>query len=221
MPNLLTNRLLFLTNAKYILELVKPRMPRDTPALLSLNTIRPMPESLALPLTRQIRRLALTNMAFPQISAEVDKVASGKIFRGIAGKQPLSAIDDDLIEATRKQLITRRSGRVSQKTGPADKTDPEIFERAVDNYHKHQYFCHFDWRWANWGTVADVHSAVAATFELPTTAVEFTTWWTPPIAAMQALAQMFPSVRFELSYRYRRRDPWTTMEIFPLTPFGY
>jgi hypothetical protein len=220
MPDLLTNRLLFLSNAKYILELLRTPVSKDA-ALFSLNAVKPMPESLAMPLTRFIRPLALVNMAPLQFAPEVDKVAMQRIFRGKPGKQPPPAIDE-LIESMRNKLTAGGSGGIPKKeVGTADKTDLELFESAVANFRQHHFFCHYDWRWTNWNTVEDVHSVAPATFELPTTAIEFTTRWTPPIAAMEALAQIFPSVRFELSFRYRRRDPWTTVEIFPLTPFGY
>jgi hypothetical protein len=51
--------------------------------------------------------------------------------------------------------------------------------------------------------------------------IEFSTLWTPPIAALQELADMFPSVRFELTYRLEPSDPWTLVEIFPVKPWGY
>ncbi len=216
MPNYLTNQLLFLSNAKYILDLVKKREPGGTaPALLSLQSIKPMPESLALPLTRHIRMLALMNMAPPQFaSSEVEMVAAAQIFRGKAGASSPSQIDA-AIESVRARLAVGDARR------RPDHTDLGLLEQAVANYRQHRCFCYYDWRWTHWGTVEDIHSVVPSTFEPPTTTIEFTTRWTPPIGAMEALAQMFPSVRFELRYRFRRRDAWTAMEIFPLTPFGY
>lgn len=214
MPNYLFNRLVFHSNAEFILDLIRPARPAvGAPGLISLNAVKPMPEPLALPLTRSIRALALMNMKPLPVAPEVASVAMDKIFKGRT--QEATRTD---IEAAIAAVRARRRAR---KASPANPEDPELLDRAERNYRQYGFFSHYDWRWTHWGTVEDIHSVAPQTFRLPTGAIEFTTRWTPPIAAMEALAQMFPSVRFELGYRYRRRDEWTTVEIFPITPFGY
>jgi hypothetical protein len=69
--------------------------------------------------------------------------------------------------------------------------------------------------------VADIQTVVATTFVPSTTYLEFITYLTPPIPAMQTLANTFPSVRFELRYRYHSQDSWTEVEFFPFPPFSY
>jgi hypothetical protein len=127
----------------------------------------------------------------------------------------------ETIEATRTALRDAASERDQAKTEPSEKTIREVFEQAVANYHHHRFFCHYDWRFTNWGTVEDIHSVVESTFELPTSYIEFETKWSPPIAALEALASFFPSVRFELKYQFTPSDVWKKVEIFPNPPFGY
>lgn len=215
------NQLIFYSNARYILDFLKSGLGGDAPpSLFSLNTIKKMPEDLSLPLDEPLLLLAIMNMAMPSLDEQATRVASARLFRGQPGRKSEAEIMD-AIEATRRSLAEpdAQDGPL-RATNPADRRR-DLFENAVSNYRRHRFFCQYDWRFANWGTVEDVLAVDAATFQLPTDRIAFTTRWTPPLPAMQALASIFPSVRFELKYRCQPVDPWTKVEIFPNPPFGY
>jgi hypothetical protein len=217
----ITNHLIFYSNARYILDFLKSGTGGDaSPSLFSLNTIKKMPEALSLPLDEPIRLLAIMNMAMPSLDERATRVASARLFRDRPGRKSEAEIMD-AIEAARRSLAepAAQDGPV-RASHPADRRR-DHFENAVSNYRRHRFFCQYDWRFAHWGTVEDVLAVDAATFRLPTDRIAFTTRWTPPLPAMQALASIFPSVRFELKYRYQPDEAWTKLEIFPNPPFGY
>jgi len=224
MPDYLTNRLIFFSNAKFILDFIRAKSEvKDSPPQFSLSTIKKMPESLSLPMNRLIRQLAIMNMeipSFPPLDEAVKEVAISAVFSGQRQKPSESAIRQ-AIEETRTALIDAESGSGPVKAARSEKTVLEVFDQAVANYHRHKFFCHYDWRFTHWGTVEDIHSVVKSTFELPTDHIEFKTKWTPPIPALEALASIFPSVRFELKYQYAPSNTWKKVEIFPNPPFGY
>jgi hypothetical protein len=156
----------------------------------------------------------------PPLDEAVKEVAILALFSGQGQKQSESAIRAG-IEETRTALIDAESGNGPVTAARSEKTVLEVFEQAVANYHRHKFFCQYDWRFTHWGTVEDIHSVVESTFDLPTGYIEFKTKWTPPIPALEALASIFPSVRFELKYQYAPSDTWKKVEIFPNPPFGY
>jgi hypothetical protein len=224
MPDYLTNQLIFFSNAKFILDFIKAKNAgNDAPPQFSLSSIKKMPESLYLPMDQPLRQLAIMNMEIPPLpplDEAVKQVAVSALFLGQQRKPPESAILE-AIETTRTSLIDAESKNAATKTARPEKTALEVFEQAVANYHHYKFFCHYDWRFANWGTVEDIHCVVESTFELPTSYIEFKTKWTPPIPALEALAGFFPSVRFELKYQYAPSERWKKAEIFPNPPFSY
>jgi hypothetical protein len=62
---------------------------------------------------------------------------------------------------------------------------------------------------------------VDTTFTVPTPGIEFTTVATPPILALQILANTFPSVLFTLDYATDTSTAWTEVRFHPFPPFGY
>jgi hypothetical protein len=224
MPEYLTNQLIFFSNAKFILNFIKAKSKgNDAPSLFSLSSIKKMPDPLYLPIDQYIRQLAIMNMEMPSLPVfdeAVKQVALSMLFEGRECKASEPAILS-AIEVTRKTLIDAESRSGPVKAAGSEKTILDIFDQAVANYHHHKFFCHYDWRFANWGTVEDIHSVVESTFGPPTSHIEFKTKWTPPIPALEALAGFFPSVRFELKYQYAPSDTWKKVEIFPNPPFSY
>ncbi len=209
MPPLLTNQLSFFTNTKNILKLIQSRARTDgepPPRQFSLESIRPMPEALQMPRFEAIMPLVALNIDIPMLSEKVRRIALDQWFADPPDKADESIIQDQ-IEKTAIRL--------------KDKASREQFAQAVANYERYEFFNQYDWRMARWGTLADIQTVDASTFVPSTRYITFTTMWTPPIPGLRALAEAFPSVRFELKYRYEENDPWTTEEIFPTRPWGY
>jgi len=207
MSKYLTNQLHFITNTEMVLKYIRAgHVHENPPPEFSLNAIKSMPDALFLPLTGPIVSLAASNVDLPPLRETVRAaVSSEKVFEGV-GKLSEPGIREK-IEAVRKSETDRDSAA--------------LIDRAAANYETFGFFSQYDWRLAHWGTVGDIHSVTAATFGPPTSYLEFTTLWTPPVAAMQELANTFPSVRFKLKYRYRPDDPWTVEDLFAFPPFGY
>lgn len=206
MSDLVSNRLRFLTNAKTILAYIRAKNPKGSaPSQFSLDSIKPMPNCLNLPLTVPIKTLSQLNADLPPLDENTKQVALTKLFSG--KNERLS--NESLI-----QKITELRSSVTP-------SDLGSFEQAVINFQQYDFFSAFDWRLHHWGTVSDIQSVIDATFVPSTTALEFTTCVTPPIAALQTLANTFPSVRFELSYRYLSQATWQEIEFFPFPPFSY
>ena len=212
MTEYVTNRLHFITNTEAVLKFIKSGHVHDNPPPeFSFNSIKPMPDELFLPPNEQILSLSVLNMEICPLDETVKQVVLSKIALGIHPGKLSESVIPDKIDAIRKKL----------NEASTDEAGIELFERAVSNYARHRFFSHYDWRLVHWGTIEDVHSVTEATFHPPTTFIEFTTKWTPPVAAMQILANTFPSVRFKLKYRSQADTPWETEDIFAFPPFGY
>jgi hypothetical protein len=221
MTEFVTNRLSFRTNAKTILNLIKAGAAQgDSPAQFSLDTIKPMPKALAMPYVACLNPLVAMNIALPAMAENVRQMALTRMFSQPLQKADTATLQNQIVRLG-EQLKAIQAREGAQRVPGSDKTCLEWFEQAVANYTQFNYFTQYDWRTAHWGTPEEIQSVEAATFELPTTMIEFSTLWTPPIAALQELADMFPSVRFELTYRLEPSDPWTLVEIFPVKPWGY
>lgn len=203
----LTNQLHFATNTEMVLKYIRTGRAHDNPPPeFSLNAIKSMPDELFLPLTGPVVSLGASNVDLPSLHESVRAlVSSEEVFVGL-GKLSESGIREK-IEALRKSETERDSAA--------------LIDRAVANYETCGFFSQYDWRLAHWGTIEDVHSITPSTFAPPTPYLEFTTCWTPPIAAMQELANTFPSVRFKFKYRCQPDDPWNVEDIFAFPPFGY
>ncbi len=207
MSEYLVNRLYFITNTEKVLEHIRSgRVHENPPPEFSLNAIRSMPDALFLPLSEPVLSLSAGNMDLSSLKENIRKVVlSGGL---AAGSRKIAR--EEMGEKIESSL------RAVRGTGNAG-----LIDRAVSNYYQFGYFSQHDWRFANWGTVEDIHSVAPETFRIPTTCLEFTTRWTPPIAAMQELANTFPSVRFKLKYRYDPDGPWMVEDLFAFPPFGY
>jgi hypothetical protein len=178
----------------------------NPPPEFSLNAIKSMPDALFLPLVDPVVSLAASNVDLPPLHGVVKEAVLFEAIFGEAGKLSDSGIRGK-IDAVRKNV-----------------SDPEsvaLIDRAVANYGQYGFFSQYDWRLAHWGTIEDVHAVTPETFEPATTCLEFTTRLLPPVAAMQELANTFPSVRFKLKYRYDSDESWIVEDLFAFPPFGY
>jgi len=211
MPDYVTNRLHFLTNSKTILAHLRSRHPgNNCPVQFSLNSIKMTPAGLELPLDPILMDLVVLNMQMPSLDPKTEQLVFKHVLKGHADHRDASRIH---------QKIDEIRARIVRQPAAAD-ASAASFEQAVANFRQFKFFCHYDWRMQNWGTVEDIHSVVASTFDPPTHCIEFETVWSPPIAAVQLLSNAFPSVRFRLEYRFAG-DPWIEVEFFPFPPFGY
>jgi hypothetical protein len=221
MTELIVNQLTYRTNANTILRLLKSGAAgRPCPPLFSLHSIRPIPAALVMPPSPWLTSLLLVNIAVPPVEENIRQNALTRML----GKSPRRA-NEAVIRRTIDDVGGRlRATAADASTPAAQQTAPNdlaLFDQAVQNYAEHKFFSQYDWCMAYWGTIADIQSVVESTFELPTGLLEFSTLWTPPLAALQDLADMFPSVRFELRYRRESVPEWTLHEIFPVKPWGY
>lgn len=207
MSKYLTNQLHFITNTEMVLKYIRARQVHDNPPPeFSLNAVKSMPDELFLPQNDAIMSLSASNVDFPPLHESIREVVSSEdIFRGV-GKLSESGILEK-IETVRKSATDDKSAA--------------LIDRAAANYRQYGFFSQFDWRLTHWGTAWDIHSATPSTFEPPTSYLEFTTRLLPPVAAMQELANTFPSVRFKLKYRYNPNTPWAVEDLFAFPPFGY
>jgi hypothetical protein len=207
MSEYVISQLHFITNTEQVLGYIKAGRVHDSPPPeFSLNAIRSMPDALFLPLEPPVLFLSAWNV---DLSSLNDTVREEALSAGMTGR-PEKINGEEMAEKIESAERTSR-----------DTADARLIERAVSNYRQFGYFSPYDWRFANWGTVADIHSVVPDTFRVPTSCLEFTTRWTPPVAAMQELANTFPSVRFKLKYRYDPEGPWMVADLFAFPPFGY
>lgn len=218
MSERIINQLTFRTNAKFILNLLQSAAAgRDCPPLFSLHSIKPMPDALTMPDVACLKPLLALNMEIPPLEDGIRRQAQAHLLSQPPVKADAATLQKKIAEIG-QALKNDQAAAVIRQAGQSRLA---WFEQAVANYARFKFFNQYDWRMAHWGTVADILSVVESTFELPTSLIEFTTLWTPPLAALQELADMFPSVRFELRYRSESDTAWTPCEIFPVKPWGY
>lgn len=202
-----TNQLYFRTNSNTILPYLKSKADgRSGHARFSLNSIANLPKELVLPLNDDLIQLSLMNIEIPILDETVKAKFLANWTVENTGKQPQPVIYEKVAEI-RKRLS--HQPRI------------EILEQAVGNYESQGYFCQFDWCMVHWGTTADIQDVTESTFLLPTSFIEFHTVATPPIIALQQLANTFPSVLFTLLYQYPPASTWTEVQFYPFPPFGY
>jgi hypothetical protein len=210
----ISNRLFFSTNRKTILAYLRSKASHEPgPAEFSLNAIRLMPPTLLPAADERVLRLSRLNVDVPELDSDILETAMADGILDPEGKRRVDTIQAE-IDATRKTL-----GNLD----PAKERAPaqEVFERAVATYEETGFFSRHDWGLTHWGTPADIRSVVSSTFVPTTTCIEFTTAWTPPLAALQMLANTFPSVKFKLQYRRSPETEWTEVQFYPFPPFGY
>lgn len=200
------NQLHFRTNAHTIVPFLKTKAGGGSGhALFSLHSIVNLPKNLHIPLSENIIGLALLNIKLPILDPQLRaRIVSG--WAAAYSGQQAQAVIQAALDGLRVKL---------QGSAHA------ILEQAIDNYAASGYFCQYDWCMDHWGTPEDVQAVGAATFQLPTTSIEFTTLATPPVLALQQLANIFPSVLFTLRYRYPSEGTWSEVEFHPFPPFGY
>jgi len=207
----INNRLFFRTNTTSILAFLKKKaFPDNCQGLFSLNSIRQLPVSLILPLDADTRSLSLMNAEFPLFD---ERMAAGFLTYlppEYSGKQSRERIVATAV-AVRNSLLTTKNDNFRLK----------IFDQALDNFATHGFFCQYDWCLSHWGTAEDIQNITQSTFHPATTHIEFATLGTPPLIALQHLADTFPSVIFSLQYRSLSAKDWLEVQFFPLTPFGY
>ena len=205
------NQLHFHTNVATILPYLARKVDEQCECRrFSLNSIVKLPNSLILPLNHDIVRLSLLNIDALIFDDRIRWQFLSNWTAEYIGKQPRSIILEKITEIETRLLA-------SQFSHP----ELDILERAVTNYKLLGFFCQVDWCMIHWGTVADIEEVTASTFNLPTSCLEFQTRSTPPIIAMQQLANTFPSVSFTLLYRYPPESAWHEVQFYPSPPFGY
>lgn len=221
MTELITNKLTFRTNANTILPLLRSGAAgRDCPPLFSLNSIRPVPAELIMPHPPWLTSLLLLNIAIPALEENVKRNAMTRMLGAPPRKAEEAAVLHVLDDVGRRLRAAAGSPDTAEQTATA-REDMKLFVQVEQNYKQYKFFSQYDWCMTHWGTIADIQSVVEKSFELPTGMIEFSTLWTPPLAALQDLADMFPSVRFELHYRGDSTPDWVLHEIFPVKPWGY
>jgi hypothetical protein len=205
------NQLHFRTNSNTIIPYLKAKTEiRTGHSRFSLNSIIKLPSALISPLNDPIVRLSLMNSAVPILDESVKAVFLTYLSPDYTGKQPQA-----LIIATIDQI------RIHLQTTKVLKPELEALNRAVGNYENFGFFSQIDWCLDHWGTTEDIQDLTESTFDLPTTRIEFQTIATPPIIALQFLANTFPSVLFTLQYRLVTENNWNEVQLYPFPPFGY
>lgn len=222
-PRIVVNRLRFKTNDRTILAHLKSKADGESgPSEFSLNSIRQQPDGLALPLTPEVRALSIMNAERPsrEIRSTVDdamfQVMVENLFEGQPEKSSSQEIAAEI--ATLRQTLEspEKAGEVVDGW-----TRLAVFEQALLNYQAVGFFTQYDWALSQWGCPGDIQSVEPETFVSPTGCLSFTSAWSPPVLALQELANLFPSVRFRLDYRYEDSEEWELIEFFPLMPWGY
>ena len=210
-PSLVINQLHFRTNSTTILPFLRSKAASGSGhPLFTLNSIVQRPEVLVLPPSEGLFRLSLQNMSVPILDEKVKAQFLACLPRKFKGKQPQPALYGE-IALLRKTLLLSKGA----------KAQFEVLEQAVVNYENVGYFCQLDWGMDHWGTTEDIHSVTESTFHLPTAFLEFQTTGTPPVIALQQLANTFPSVLFTLRFRCLSEDQWHEVQFYPFPPFGY
>lgn len=179
-----------------------------------------MPEGLFLPLIEPVRLLSIMNSPLPNLDEETMALAESNVFYGVKCGHSESAIRE-AIKTARIAATEADNMGIRDPLLPEGESAADILEKAVANYQKEKCFSHYDWRLKSWGTVEDIIAVDEDSFATDSLRVTFETAWTPPVAALQILANTFPSVRFELEYHINADDPLITIEFFPFPPFGY
>lgn len=205
------NQLHFRTNSNTILPYLKTKAGGGSGhALFSLNSIINLPRDLILPLGVDIIQLSIWNTGVPILDERLKARFLALWTAEYTGKKSRSFIcakASDMLE--KHNIASSRSLK------------PEVVNKAMYNFEHTGFICQFDWCMDHWGTTGDIHAVTECTFLLPTRFIEFQTINTPPLIAMQHLANTFPSVNFTLLYKYSLQDVWQEVQFHPFPPFGY
>lgn len=209
--NFVVNQLHFRTNSNTIVPYLKAKAEIHTGHnRFSLNSIVNLPNTLILPLNDSIMELSWLNIAVPILDESVKARFLNYVTPEYTGKQPQA-----LIYATIDKI------RINLQTSKVFEPQLESLNRAVGNYESTGFFSQVDWCMDHWGTTEDIQGVSETTFDLPTTYLEFQSVSTPPIIALQFLANTFPSVLFTLRYKLSPENVWNEVQFYPFPPFGY
>ena len=205
------NRLRFRTNSHTIIPflLSKKEYVQHLPGF-SLNALIELPTNLITPESSGVFRLSLKNSALPILDDQVRKEVVACLGPDYSGQYSPAELD---------QAIT--AARQDLDKGQGGKEEGEILTLIVNNHKSTGYFSHIDWALDHWGCIADIQAVTPESFSIPTPGIEFTTLATPPILALQRLANTFPSVRFTLQYAVQDSATWKAVEFHTFPPFGY
>lgn len=209
MHPIVENQLLFKSNRKTVLAYLKSKCANND-CLFTLNSIKMMPDQFDIELTEETRNLSILNVGAREIKGPAYKVLVEDLLNGNSTKLSPEELFKKIGLIKRKYQATAR-----------DKIDQAVFEKAVDNFENSGFFTYFDWRMHHWGVIDDVQSVDKTTFHRTTECIKFTTFWAPPLEVLNNLANTFPSVKFELLYRYQTDQDWSKIQLFPQVPFGY
>jgi hypothetical protein len=205
------NRLSFRTNSHTIIPfLLSQKGLRPSRPDFTLNALAECPKELLVQQTPSVAQLSLDNVALPILDESLrQRVALGLAphYRGKLSPQELR----EAVDRARHELDCENYG---QMEGGA-------VRQSLDNYRLFGYFSHIDWCLDHWGCPEDIVEMVDSTFTLPTPGIEFTTVATPPILALQLLANTFPSVLFTLDFAAETGTDWVEVQFHPFPPFGY
>jgi hypothetical protein len=205
------NKLYFKTNSNTIVPYLKSKAKTGTGhARFTLNSIVDLPKRHILPLNDDIFRLSLLNIGLPILDEKLRAKFIADWTPEYTGKQSKSVLYETVGEIRKKLKLSK-----------SQKHQLEVLEQATDNYEISGFFSQFDWCMDHWGTPEDIQDVTASTFDLPTDFIEFKTLLTPPVIALQQLANTFPSVWFTLLYQYPSEDTWNEVQFYPFPPFGY
>lgn len=207
----IVNRLEFRTNSHTIVPflLCKESLVHHRPGF-SLNALAELPKELWVPELPVVIDLSLKNTALPILDDAVRLGVIACLSPHYHGKSSPSELHE-AVERTGSKL-----GKDS-----ATREESAVLSRIIENHGSYGYFSHIDWGLDHWGCFADILSVSAETFKVPTPGITFTTLATPPILALQRLANTFPSVRFTLHYAVEKSEAWSEVEFHPFPPFGY
>jgi hypothetical protein len=205
------NRLSFRTNSHTIIPfLLSKKERRQSRPDFTLNALAECPKELIVPQTPRVVRLSLENAALPILDESVRQRLAASLaphYRGKLSPQELRTA----VDSAHHQLDCGNSGEM----------EGDALRRSLDNHRLHGYFSQIDWCLDHWGCPEDIVEMVDTTFTVPTPRIEFTTVATPPILALQLLANTFPSVLFTLDYAPETSTAWTEVQFHPFPPFGY
>jgi hypothetical protein len=204
------NQLHFRTNSTTILPYLKTKAGSSGHVRFSLNSIVNLPRDLILPLDEDIIQLSLWNIGVPILDEKVKACFLALWTAEYTGKKSNSFICEKAADMQEKL-----------KVSPDRLLQLEALHQAMCNYDSKGFICQFDWCMDHWGTTADIYGVTESTFMLPTGFIEFQTICTPPVIAMQHLANTFPSVNFTLLYKFSLEDMWQEVQFYPFPPFGY
>jgi hypothetical protein len=207
----IVNRLSFRTNSHTIVPYLLSKKERThSRSKFTLSALAECPKELFVPLTPHVVQLSLGNAALPIL----DECLRQRVVESLAPHYRGKLSPQELREAVERARHELDCGIFGQMEGDA-------LRQSLDNHRLSGHFSHIDWCLDHWGCPEDIVAMVDSTFTVPTPGIEFTTVATPPILALQLLANTFPSVLFTLDYAAETGAKWVEVRFHPFPPFGY